>query len=47
MVGSLRVAAFQRQPRFGDVPGTTDRLLADLAWCDGNGVDLFAPNPTA
>lgn len=29
-----RVAAFQRQPRFDDVPGTVERLCEDLAWCD-------------
>ena len=36
----LRIAAFQRRPRFGDIAGTADRLVADLAWCDGEGVTL-------
>jgi predicted amidohydrolase len=39
-MSTSRIAAFQRQPRFGDVAGTTDRLLADLEWCDGEDVDL-------
>ena len=36
----LRIAAFQRRPRFGDIAGTVDRLAADLAWCDSEGVSL-------
>jgi len=39
-MGSLRVATFQRQPRFDDVPGTVERVLADLRWCDARDVDL-------
>ena len=37
---SLRVAAFQREPLFGDIGGTIERLLTDLAWCDHQGVQL-------
>jgi predicted amidohydrolase len=37
---TLRIAAFQPRPRFGDIAGTTDRLAADLAWCDSEGVKL-------
>jgi predicted amidohydrolase len=39
-VGALRVAAFQRKPRYRDVPGIVERLLGDLGWCDTRGVDL-------
>jgi predicted amidohydrolase len=37
---TLRVAAFQRIPLIDDVPGTTERLLEDLAWCDRHDVAL-------
>ncbi|WP_394779024.1 carbon-nitrogen hydrolase family protein [Undibacterium sp.] len=36
----FRVAAFQRRPLFDDVPGTTQRLAEDLAWCEQEQVDL-------
>lgn len=36
----LRVAAFQRRPRFDDVPGVLAQILTDLQWCDEQGVDL-------
>ena len=36
----LRVAAFQREPGFDDVPGTVERLLSDLKWCDERHVHL-------
>jgi predicted amidohydrolase len=36
----LRIAAFQRQPLFDDVPGTLARLLADLAQGDAAGIDV-------
>jgi predicted amidohydrolase len=39
-MSTLRVAAFQRQPRYCDLPGILNSLLADLAWCDREGVDL-------
>lgn len=39
-MASLRVASFQRRPRFDDVPGTLERLLADLRWCDAREVAL-------
>jgi 5-aminopentanamidase len=39
-MASLRIAAFQRQPYFDDVRGTIKRLLADLAWCDDQGIQL-------
>lgn len=39
-MGSLRVATFQRRPRFDDLPGTLERLLADLRWCDARAVGL-------
>ncbi len=36
----LRIATFQRQPSFDDVPGTVERLLSDLRWCDDRNVHL-------
>lgn len=39
-MGPLRVATFQRQPRFDDVPATVERLRADLRWCDVRNVGL-------
>jgi predicted amidohydrolase len=39
-VSELRLAAFQRKPRYRDVPGIVERLLGDLASCDARGVDL-------
>ena len=36
----LRLASFQRQPNFNDVPGTVERLLADLRWCDDRDIHL-------
>ena len=39
-MGPLRVATFQRRPCFDDVPGTLERLLADLRWCDARDVGL-------
>jgi predicted amidohydrolase len=35
-----RVAAFQRAPIFDDIGAAVSRTLADLTWCDANGVDL-------
>jgi predicted amidohydrolase len=40
MMTPLRVAAFQRRPLFGDLRGTTARILSDLAWCESEGVRL-------
>ncbi len=37
---TLRVATFQRRPRFDDVAGTVERLAADLKWCDDHDVCL-------
>ncbi|GGC64385.1 carbon-nitrogen hydrolase family protein [Undibacterium terreum] len=37
---SLRIASFQRRPLFDDVDGIVQRLQADLAWCDAQGVQL-------
>lgn len=39
-VSALRVAAFQRRPRFDDVAATVAGLLDDLEWCDAHGIDL-------
>lgn len=39
-MGPLRVASFQRQARFDDVPATVERLRADLRWCDARDVGL-------
>ncbi len=39
-MGPLRVATYQRRPRFDDVPGTLERLLGDLRWCDARDVGL-------
>ena len=39
-MSGLRVAAFQRKPRYRDIPGIVERLLDDLALCDTRGVDL-------
>lgn len=39
-MSGLRVAAFQRQPRYQDVSGVVERLFVDLTWCDREGVDL-------
>ena len=36
----MRVAAFQRRPRFDDVAGTLVSLLSDLRWCDESDVSL-------
>jgi len=36
----LRVAAFQRHPRFDDVAGIGKTLLQDLEWADAKDVDL-------
>jgi predicted amidohydrolase len=36
----LRVAAFQRRPRFDDVSGVLGRLTADLEWCRQQEVHL-------
>lgn len=37
---ALRVATFQRQPLFDNIPGTVERLVADLAWCGTHNVEL-------
>lgn len=39
-MGGLRVAAFQREQRFRDLPKIVERLAADLEWCDREAVDL-------
>ncbi|HEV8392360.1 MAG TPA: carbon-nitrogen hydrolase family protein [Dongiaceae bacterium] len=39
-MSKLRVATFQRRPRFRDIPRILERLRADLEWCDDEGVDL-------
>jgi predicted amidohydrolase len=37
---TLRVAAFQREPKYDDVAGVIERTHEDLQWCDTQGVDL-------
>jgi predicted amidohydrolase len=39
-MASLRVATFQRFPKFGDVAGVGESLLRDLTWADARRVDL-------
>ena len=36
----FRVAAFQRKPVFDDVARVAARISEDIAWCEGQGVDL-------
>jgi len=36
----VRVAAFQREPLFDDIPVIVERLKADLEWCDRQDVKL-------
>lgn len=36
----LRLAAFQRRPVFGDIPGAKRTLVRDLAWADERGAHL-------
>ena len=37
---TLRLASFQRQPHYDDVPASTAQLLTDLHWCDTQKVEL-------
>jgi predicted amidohydrolase len=36
----VRVAAFQRRPRFNDASAVVESILVDLDWCDRKRVDL-------
>ncbi len=36
----IRVAAFQRRPRFDDIGATLEHLSADIQWCDNHDVAL-------
>jgi len=38
--GTLRVAAFQRVPKYDDITGVIERTHEDLEWCDAQAVDL-------
>ncbi len=40
MITKLRIAAFQRQPRFNDMAETLKHMLTDLKWCDNQDVCL-------